>query len=239
MKKYSKILCFVLTTLTIMSSSQSVFGATTETNNSVVQASTATNDGAASDKVIKAAQKGAYNKAIIDAEWAKAKSKPVKADKVATKSLTNNTASLETVGTYPTRPGVILVTADAYKGLIPTGHAAIVWSSATVVESVANGVTTGPNNWNVSKNTCYGVTTNGTTANQDNEASNWCYSQYGKPYNWDFFNPYTRSAFYCSQLVYASFLDLYGIDLNTSEFGVAVHPMELVNTPNTYIIYEK
>ena len=54
-------------------------------------------------------------------------------------------------GTYPTRYGVILVTADKYKGLIPTGHAGIIWTSSTIVESLSNGVTTGPNDWNTSK----------------------------------------------------------------------------------------
>lgn len=41
-------------------------------------------------------------------------------------------------GTYPTRYGVILVTADKYKGLIPTGHAGIIWTSSTIVESLSN-----------------------------------------------------------------------------------------------------
>ena len=60
-------------------------------------------------------------------------------------------------GTYPTRYGVILVTADKYKGLIPTGHAGIIWTSSTIVESLSNGVTTGPNDWNTSKTSCYGM----------------------------------------------------------------------------------
>lgn len=45
-------------------------------------------------------------------------------------------------GTYPTRSGAILVTADKYNGLIPTGHAAIIWTASTVVESLGDGVTT-------------------------------------------------------------------------------------------------
>ncbi|MBS4539703.1 hypothetical protein GOQ27_14610 [Clostridium sp. D2Q-11] len=142
-------------------------------------------------------------------------------------------------GTYPTRYGVILVTADAYKGLIPTGHAAIIWTKEKVVESLSNGVTTGKNNWNTSKTTCYGVTVRGTTTSQDNEASNWAYRQRGKPYNWVYPNKWTRSKFYCSQLVYAAFADLYGINLDTAEFGSAIHPLELVTSSNTYTIYQK
>lgn len=45
--------------------------------------------------------------------------------------------------------------------------------------------------------------------------------------------------FYCSQLVWAAFKDNYGIDLDTSDFGDAVHPMELVNSSKTYTIYKK
>lgn len=137
------------------------------------------------------------------------------------------------------RYGVILVTADKYKGLIPTGHAGIIWTSSTIVESLSNGVTTGPNDWNTSKTSCYGISVKGTTVDEDNEASNWCYRQLGKPYNYNYFNVSTRKKFYCSQLVWAAFKDNYGIDLDTSDFGDAVHPMELVNSSKTYTIYKK
>lgn len=134
---------------------------------------------------------------------------------------------------------LILVTADKYKGLIPTGHAGIIWTSSTIVESLSNGVTTGPNDWNTSKTSCYGISVKGTTVDEDNEASNWCYRQLGKPYNYNYFNVSTRKKFYCSQLVWAAFKDNYGIDLDTSDFGDAVHPMELVNSSKTYTIYKK
>jgi len=32
---------------------------------------------------------------------------------------------LQSIGTYPRRKGVILVTKDKFKGIIPTGHAAL------------------------------------------------------------------------------------------------------------------
>lgn len=79
----------------------------------------------------------------------------------------------------------------------------------------------------------------GTTAAQDDEASNWCYRQRGKPYNFNYLNVDTREKFYCSQLIWAAFKDNYGVDLNTSDFGRAVHPMELVDSPNTYVMYSK
>ena len=131
------------------------------------------------------------------------------------------------------------IKADKYKGLIPTGHAGIIWTSSTIVESLSNGVTTGPNDWNTSKTSCYGISVKGTTVDEDNEASNWCYRQLGKPYNYNYFNVSTRKKFYCSQLVWAAFKDNYGIDLDTSDFGDAVHPMELVNSSKTYTIYKK
>lgn len=165
------------------------------------------------------------------------KEKPIYSDK----NIDGSFSKIQTYssGTYPTRSGMILVTADKYKGLIPTGHAAIVWVTSTVVESLSDGVTTGPNDWNTSKKTCYGVTVRGTSTKEDDEASNWCYKQIGKPYNYNYLNVNTRSKFYCSQLVWAAFKDNYGINLNTDDFGAAIHPMEIVNSPKAQLIYSK
>ncbi|MDO4783872.1 MAG: YiiX/YebB-like N1pC/P60 family cysteine hydrolase [Propionibacteriaceae bacterium] len=166
-----------------------------------------------------------------------ANAKPILPDKA---SATNpGTAQpLAGFGSYPRRPGVILVTPDKYKKIIPTGHAAIIWSKKSVVEALAEGVVKRPNNWNNGdRNQVYGVTVRGTTAAQDNAASNWAYAQIGKPYN--YYNTSTRSKFYCSQLVWAAFKDLYNIDLDTWRFGRAIHPMELVWTDRTHVIYRK
>lgn len=146
---------------------------------------------------------------------------------------------IKSSGNYPRRKGVILVTSDYYKGLIPTGHVAIVYSSNKVVESLLKGVTTGKNNWYSSKKSCYGVTTPKTTIYQDAYVADWCYLQIGKKYNYNYFNVDTRKKFYCSQLIYAGYLDKQRIDLNTKKFGRAVHPMELVNTDKTCTIYTK
>lgn len=142
-------------------------------------------------------------------------------------------------GTYPTRKGVILVTDDYYKNLIPTGHAAIIYNKDQVVESVSDGVIIGKNDWNTSKTTCTAVTVIGTTTAEDAAAADWCYNQIGKKYNINYFNTNTRDKFYCSQLVWAAFLDNYGIDLDTSKFFNAVHPAELVASEHTKTIYEK
>ncbi|MBQ6376816.1 MAG: hypothetical protein IJJ52_04230 [Lachnospiraceae bacterium] len=140
-------------------------------------------------------------------------------------------------GSYPTRKGTILVTTDFYKGLIPTGHAAIVYSRNNVIESVSNGVVWGKNNWKSTKREFYGVTLRNTSGNQDAAAADWCRKQIGKRYNFNYFNTGTRQRFYCSQLVWAAFKDKYGINMNTAAFGNAVHPIELVTTNKTCTIY--
>jgi len=105
------------------------------------------------------------------------------------------------------------------------------------------GVEIGPNNWNTSKNQAYAVTVKDTTSKQDVSAADYCYSQLGKPYNWNFYRMDYRNKFYCSQLIRSAYLDLYDIDLNTGDFdiltGKAIHPMELVNTSKTKLIYRK
>ncbi len=147
-------------------------------------------------------------------------------------------------GSYPTRKGVILVTDDAYKGVIETGHAAIIYTGTSVVESNTGGVEIGPNNWNKSKSQAYAVTVKATTNTQDSRVANWCWNQVNKPYNWNFYRMDYRDKFYCSHLIRAGYLDLYNIDLDTSDFNVgtamkAIHPMELVNTSKTSLIYRK
>ena len=171
------------------------------------------------------------------AEWAKVAKMKVRADP-------KSAFASRGVGVYPTRKGVILVTADYYKGLIPTGHAAIIYDSKTVVESVAEGVIFGNNDWNKTKYTCYGVTVISTTNDQDSKAADWCKTHLGKPYNYNYFDTSTRKSFYCSQLIWASYLENFKIDLNTLAFwipfvGNAIHPVELVTTDKTCLVYSK
>lgn len=169
----------------------------------------------------------------VELAIALADSQPIVADKgVTTRAVS---------GTYPTRKGVILSTPTnaSLGGVTFVGHAAIIYSASKVVESLGNGVTTGNNNWNTVKTKCYGVTVVGTTTAEDTAAADFCYRQIGCPYNYNFLNVSTRSKYYCSQLVWASFFDLYSIDLNTSTLGNIITPMELVNTDKTVTIYSK
>ena len=147
---------------------------------------------------------------------------------------------------YPRRAGVILVTPDAYKG-IPTGHAAIMRNTNSVVEALSDGVKIGHNNWDNSsasgKNRVYAVDVNATSNYQEGVVAEYCAAYKGKPYNWNFFNMDTRDSFYCSQLIRAGFLDSYKLDLNTSEFdapfGKVMHPIEFVNSDKTTLIYRR
>lgn len=162
-----------------------------------------------------------------------ANERPVVADKGAT--------GRSSSGTYPTRKGVILVTPnnESLGGKTFVGHSAIVYSSSYVVESLRKGVTLGKNDWKQSKSVCYAVTVHGTSVKQDAAAADYCYSKLGLDYNWIFTNIDTRKKFYCSQLIWASYKDMHGIDLNTSEYGEIIAPMELVNNDKTYIVYKK
>ena len=90
------------------------------------------------------------------------------------------------MGTYPRSKGSILVTKDAYKNLIPTGHAAIVYSKDVVIEALAQGVVKGRNNWNMSKKTCYGAKVVAASTAKQQKAANWAYKQIGKKYNYNF-----------------------------------------------------
>ena len=175
------------------------------------------------------------NRALIAA----ANQAPIQLDKRSPQVSLGGASTNAPMGSYPRRKGMILVTSDAFKGLIPTGHAAIIHSYSKVVESIGRGVVLGDNDWYASKSQAYGVTVRGTTAAQDATAADWAHRQIGKPYNLNYLDTGTRRRFYCSQLVWASFMDNFGINLDTGAWGWAVHPMELVNTDKTYLTYRR
>ena len=148
------------------------------------------------------------------------------------------------VGTYPTRKGVILITSSGSVARV-VGHAAIVYSSGTVVESLANGVTIGRNNWYSSKETVAAVTPRDTTTAEDSKIANWCYKKVGKKYNYNYYNVSTRNSFYCSHLIWSGYKDVLGIDFNTQAYDVgsieAIGPLEFVRryTREFFIVYMK
>ncbi len=140
---------------------------------------------------------------------------------------------------FPERKGLILVTDDAYKGLIPTGHAGIIYGGKRTVESGRYGVRRyRDSEWWQYKHSIYALDVRLTTDGQEARAADWCNWQEGKPYNFFFNDIYRRDSFYCSQLIHAAFWDLYRIDLNTSAFGRAIHPLELMRNGKTRLVYE-
>lgn len=94
--------------------------------------------------------------------------------------------------------------------------------------------------WDLSKNEFYACTVNKITIEEDEKAANYCHRRVGRPYNWNYFDIDTRSKFYCSQLVYSAFKDLFSIDLNTNMFksplGNPIHPYELLSSNKTTVI---
>lgn len=145
-------------------------------------------------------------------------------------------------GRYPTAPGAILVTPDNQSKLakiFKLGHAGIVLNRTTSVEATLPHVTTSKNNWKNRSQVrhLYAVTVKRASAAQRKKVANWCRRQVGKAYNKNYMNVGTRKKFYCSQLIWAGYKDLCRIDLNTGIYGKMVAPVELVNTPQTGLVY--
>lgn len=139
--------------------------------------------------------------------------------------------------TYPTRKGVILVTKDGSFGEL-IGHAGIIYNASTTVESFPNGgVKEYSNDWDTRYDTVYGATVRNSSTYEDAGAANFAHSYIGKPYNWLFTNINTTSKFYCSQLVYRSFLDATNINLNQG--GGIVFPIDLIQSNETSTFYTK
>ena len=141
-------------------------------------------------------------------------------------------------GVYPTRKGVILVTATGKIANV-VGHSAIIYSSGYVVESVKEGVIIGRNNWKTKKANMAAVTVRRTTTKQDAKVSDWCRKQKGKKYNFDYYDIKKVKEYYCSQLIWAGFNNLYKIDLNTKAYDLgkkrAIGPYEFVRKSSSVI----
>jgi uncharacterized protein YycO len=148
-----------------------------------------------------------------------------------------NMTRAATSGAYPTRIGAILVTKDGKFGKL-VGHAAIVHTAKTTVESFPEGgVKVYNNNWANRYSTIYGLGVRKTTTSQDKVAATWAYNKRTLPYNWVFEQPDVLNKFYCSQLVYKAYRSNTGVNLNYE--GGAVFPYDLVKTGETYTSYTK
>jgi uncharacterized repeat protein (TIGR01451 family) len=77
------------------------------------------------------------------------------------------------------------------------------------------------------------------TPDQQNYINDFCRAQIGKPYQPLLRFPYKDSSinaveWYCSELVWAVYLNLLGIDFDTSTWGSSISPDELYYNPWTY-----
>ena len=149
-----------------------------------------------------------------------------------------------TKGHYPTRKGVILVTSTGKVANV-VGHTAIIYSSGYVIEALKNGVVIRRNNWNTTKTNMAAVTVRNSTAKEDAKVSDWCKKQKNKKYNYDYYNMNTNKKYYCSQLIWAGYKNLFKIDLNTKAYDTsgkkAIGPYEFVrkSSSKVYPIYIK
>lgn len=144
-------------------------------------------------------------------------------------------------GYNPRTKGTILITTDKYKGVLDSGHAAIVYDHNSVVEAMGDdGIISGKNNWVKSKKEFYSCVPRKLNVDQMGRTANYCHNQIGKKYNYNFFDIDTRKAFYCSHLVYASYIDLYKINLNTDKFktplGNPIHPYEILSNSKMMVV---
>lgn len=155
-------------------------------------------------------------------------------------------------GTYPrgkNSKGTILYTTDTvHKVAKVVGHAAIVYDNNTknskVIEATSKGVVKGNNSWDNKKHCRAAAVSSLSVAKRANVADK-CATWLGKPYNWNFSDVKTRNSFYCSQLVWAGYMDLYGVNLDdnhndpTQKNFLIVYPSELIASKKTSIIYKK
>ncbi|WP_058306267.1 hypothetical protein [Gracilibacillus massiliensis] len=139
--------------------------------------------------------------------------------------------------------GDVLVTLDGTSSGSSSwagGHAGIVYSSQVVLESFGNkgaqnGVRYWPNDWGTRYNDVTGVRPKGSPSRADYvNAKNYANAQELEPYNYNFFNKDVTYRWYCSQLAYKAW-DEQGYDIDDG--GLAVWPVDLIQSNNTYVFY--
>lgn len=146
--------------------------------------------------------------------------------------------------------GDVLVTLDSSSssGLFG-GHAGIVSnvSSNWTLESLAygfssqspseDGVMWQINDWKNRYNTVAGYWVLYADGTKYTAAANYAEAQLYEPYNWNFFDKWTTSSWYCSQLVWKSWYN-QGYELDGQSNG-AVPPVDLTKTNKVYAYYSK
>ena len=148
-------------------------------------------------------------------------------------------------GRWTWRDGVIAITNRGISGSWHVGIVAPQYPKVTAETSPnTNGVRFQSNFEGRGKVGKYNVWQTGvksTTVSQDWHAGHWAGRQVGKPYNLNFYRTNNRNSFYCSQLVWAAYMDVAKVNLNTSAYDIpgarAIHPSELLYNNKVQLIY--
>lgn len=144
---------------------------------------------------------------------------------------------------YPTQAGTIIITTDAFKNILPIGHAGLVINKDYIYEATSKGVVRGRNNWLLTKKKIYAANIKGINRYQKNLLLNYMRVNLNKKYNYNYFDTRTRKKFYCSHLIWAAAYDKLKINLDTLLFGKAgqrkgaIHPIELILSNKTKLIF--
>lgn len=144
--------------------------------------------------------------------------------------------------------GDILITSDnkSYH-VIRHGHAAMLVDGSTIIEAVRSGVRKYKYDWLSRYNNCYASRVYGGKNKFENTnktwaqtAADWACGKVGTPYKITS-DKDTIKTFYCSQLVYRSYLSASKRKIDLSEGAKYIWPMGLYYNSNTYRIamYEK
>lgn len=142
---------------------------------------------------------------------------------------------------YPKKfSGAILITSD--NEIIPfVGHAGMIINSHQIIESSClEGVHYGPNDWDISKKTCYCSIPKSISKKKSFLAANWSQNQINKKYNYNFFDWKNTDAnkFYCSQIIWTAYYKTSQTDLAPNH-PLILFPIDLVSNQSTKIIYLK
>ncbi|WP_314963150.1 YiiX/YebB-like N1pC/P60 family cysteine hydrolase [Peptostreptococcus stomatis] len=139
--------------------------------------------------------------------------------------------------------GDILITSDnkSYH-VIRHGHAAMLVDGSTVVEAVRTGVRKHKYDWLSRYNNCYASRVYGGKNRFENTsktwaqvAVDWACRKVGTPYEITDDKDTTKT-FYCSQLVYRSYLSASKRAIDLSEGAMYIWPMGLYYNSNTYSV---
>lgn len=140
-------------------------------------------------------------------------------------------------------------TNDNYSGMIPgyyfigvqgsilglgTGHVAIKGNKdrETVESYPEDGVRSRIDKWK-GAHKFYKAMAIGSTSTRRTNAVNYANSKVNKPYNHNFWNKWTETSFYCSQLVWRAWYN-QGIDIDNNKNDTIVTPVEVGLSSNTY-----